>query len=184
LTVGGTVKGPFFLILRPNEPPELTLSAGDPVKDIIQTALDNGVNFFDNAEVYSNGQSEIEMGRVFKELEVDRSQLVISTKVRRRFLHIALSALNVVTTVLTLRLPQVFFGTGKSDINSRGNSRKHIIEGTKASLARLQLDYVDVILAHRYDVATPIEETVRAFAYIIDKGYAFYWGCVAYLQPL
>ncbi|GAA6042786.1 hypothetical protein JCM8097_007479 [Rhodosporidiobolus ruineniae] len=131
LTVGGTVKG-------------------DPVKDLIKTALDNGVNFFDNAEIYANGQSEIEMGRVFKELDVDRSQLVVSTK--------------------------VFFGTGKSDPNQKGLSRKHIIEGTKASLKRLQLDYVDIVLAHRPDVATPIEETVRAFNYLIDQGLTYYWG--------
>ncbi|GAA5822929.1 hypothetical protein JCM11251_004427 [Rhodosporidiobolus azoricus] len=131
LTVGGTVKG-------------------DPVKDIIKTALDHGVNFFDNAEVYSNGESEIQMGRVFKELEVKRSDIVVSTK--------------------------VFFGYTQVGPNDRGLSRKHIIEGTKASLERLQLDYVDIILAHRPDAATPIEETVRAFNWVIEKGYAFYWG--------
>ena len=61
-------------------------------------------------------------------------------------------------------------------VNAVGLSRKHIIEGTKASLERLQLDYVDIMFAHRYDENTPIEETVRAFSWIIDKGYAFYWG--------
>ncbi|BGP37846.1 hypothetical protein JCM10449v2_001768 [Rhodotorula kratochvilovae] len=123
---------------------------GDPVRDLIKKALDHGVNFFDNAEVYANGQSEIEMGRVFKELDVDRSQIVVSTK--------------------------VFFGTGKSDPNQKGLSRKHIVEGVKASLQRLQLDYVDIVFAHRADVATPMEETVRAFNWLIEKGYAFYWG--------
>jgi len=54
--------------------------------------------------------------------------------------------------------------------------QQHIIEGTKASLARLQLDNVDVVFAHRYDVATPLEETVRAFSWVIDHGYAYYWG--------
>ncbi|POY74315.1 hypothetical protein BMF94_2509 [Rhodotorula taiwanensis] len=131
LTVGGTVKG-------------------DPVKDLIKTALDNGVNFFDNAEIYSNGESEKEMGRVFKELDVDRSQLVVSTK--------------------------IFFGTGKSDPNQKGLSRKHIVEGMNASLKRLQLDYVDIVFAHRPDVATPMEEVVRAFNHVIEKGQAFYWG--------
>ncbi|GAA5989339.1 hypothetical protein JCM10908_001266 [Rhodotorula pacifica] len=131
LTVGGTVKG-------------------DPVKDLIVKALEHGVNFFDNAEVYSNGQSEIEMGRVFKELDVDRSQLVITTK--------------------------IFFGTGKSDPNQKGLSRKHIIEGLNASLKRLQLDAVDVVFAHRPDVATPMEEVVRAFNHVIEKGRAYYWG--------
>lgn len=131
LTVGGTVKG-------------------DPVKDLIKTALDNGVNFFDNAEIYSNGESEKEMGRVFKELDVDRSQIVVSTK--------------------------IFFGTGKSDPNQKGLSRKHIVEGMNASLKRLQLDYVDIVFAHRPDVATPMEEVVRAFNHIIEKGQAFYYG--------
>ncbi|BGP13796.1 hypothetical protein JCM10213_006372 [Rhodosporidiobolus nylandii] len=132
LTVGGTVKG-------------------DPVKDLIKTALDHGVSLFDTAEIYGeNGESEREMGRVFKELEVDRSQLVISTK--------------------------IFFGTGKTDPNQKGLSRKHIVEGLKASLERLQLDYVDVVLAHRPDAATPLEETVRAFSWCIDQGLAYYWG--------
>ncbi|GAA5875517.1 hypothetical protein JCM16303_000653 [Sporobolomyces ruberrimus] len=76
---------------------------GDPVVEIIKTALDHGVNFFDNAEIYSNGESEKEMRRAFKELDVDRSQLVVSTK--------------------------IFFGTGKSDPNQKLSSRKHIIEG-------------------------------------------------------
>ncbi|GAA6057453.1 hypothetical protein JCM3770_000767 [Rhodotorula araucariae] len=131
LTYGGTVKG-------------------DPVKDLVKMALDHGVNFFDSAEIYANGQAEIEMGRVFKELDVDRSQIVVTTK--------------------------VFFGTGKSDPNQKGLSRKHIIEGVKASLKRLQLDYVDVVFAHRADVATPMEETVRAFNWLIEQGLAFYWG--------
>ncbi|GAA5848467.1 hypothetical protein JCM8547_004523 [Rhodosporidiobolus lusitaniae] len=131
LTLGGTVKG-------------------DPVTELVKTALDNGVNFFDTAEIYANGEAEIHMGEAFKKLDVDRSQLVVSTK--------------------------VFFGTGKSDPNQKGLSRKHIIEGTKASLKRLQMDYVDIVLAHRPDVGTPIEETVRAFNWLIEKGYTFYWG--------
>lgn len=69
-----------------------------------------------------------------------------------------------------------FFGTGKSDPNQKGLSRKHIIEGTKASLKRLQLDYVDIVFAHRHDAATPMEEIVRGFNYLLDKGFAFAWG--------
>jgi aryl-alcohol dehydrogenase-like predicted oxidoreductase len=60
--------------------------------------------------------------------------------------------------------------------NASGLSRKHIVEGTKGSLKRLQLDYVDIIFAHRFDPFTPIEEVVRAFSWVVDKGYAFYWG--------
>jgi aryl-alcohol dehydrogenase-like predicted oxidoreductase len=90
------------------------------------------------------------MGQAFKDLDVDRDQIVVTTK--------------------------IFFGTGKSDPNQRGLSRKHIIEGMRASLKRLQLDYVDVVFCHRPDVATPIEETVRAFSWVIDQGWAYYWG--------
>ena len=78
--------------------------------------------------------------------------------------------------MLTLALSRSFFGTGRSDPNQKGLSRKHIIEGTKASLKRLQLDYVDIVFAHRADASTPIEETVRAFNYLIDQGLAYYWG--------
>ncbi|TEB16533.1 Aldo/keto reductase [Coprinellus micaceus] len=130
LTLGGTV-------------------VGDPVKDIIKTAFDAGINMFDTAEVYAAGKSELEMGRVIKELNLKRSDLVITTK--------------------------LFWGGGKAPNNS-GLSRKHIIEGTQASLERLGLDYVDVIFAHRPDATTPIEETVRAFNYVIEKGWAFYWA--------
>lgn len=90
------------------------------------------------------------MGRAFKELDVDRSQLVVSTK--------------------------IFFGTGKSDPNQKGSSRKHIIEGLKASLERLQMDYVDVMFLHRPDYGTPMEETVRAVNTLIQQNKIFYWG--------
>lgn len=65
---------------------------------------------------------------------------------------------------------------GEILINNHGLSRKHIIEGTRASLERLQLEYVDIIYAHRPDRLTPIEETVRAFNHVIERGWAFYWG--------
>ncbi|KAG2022470.1 hypothetical protein CC2G_000215 [Coprinopsis cinerea AmutBmut pab1-1] len=130
LTLGGTV-------------------VGDPVKDIIKTAFENGINMFDTAEVYANGKSEEEMGRVIKELGLRRTDLIITTK--------------------------IFWGVRKGP-NQSGLSRKHIIEGTKESLERLQLDYVDVIFAHRHDDSVPMEEIVRAFNYVIEKGWAFYWG--------
>lgn len=91
------------------------------------------------------------MGKAIKELGWAREEFMVATK--------------------------VFFGTGNSEEpNGRGLSRKHIIEGAKASLARLQLSYVDVIHAHRPDPSVPMLETVRAFTYLIDKGFAFYWG--------
>jgi len=74
----------------------------------------------------------------------------------------------------------LFFGAEGSfktkNPNGVGLSRKHIIEGTKTSLKKLQLDYVDVIFAHRYDLDTPLEEVVRAFSWVVEKGYANYWG--------
>ncbi|KAI0649001.1 Aldo/keto reductase [Trametes meyenii] len=130
LTLGGSVKG-------------------DPVKHIIKTAWDNGINMFDCAESYSGGQSEIEIGRVIKELGFRRSDLIVTTK--------------------------IFWGVREGP-NASGLSRKHVIEGTKESLQRLQLDYVDVIFAHRSDHTVPMEEVVRAFNYVIEQGWAFYWG--------
>ncbi|KAJ3112597.1 hypothetical protein HK100_002276 [Physocladia obscura] len=65
---------------------------------------------------------------------------------------------------------------GGYSVNEKGLSRKHVVEGTKASLERLQLDYVDLIFAHRPDQDTPMAEIVRAFNFIIDRGWAFYWG--------
>ncbi|KAG1747679.1 NADP-dependent oxidoreductase domain-containing protein [Suillus lakei] len=130
LTLGGTV-------------------VGDPVKEIIKVAFENGINMFDTAEGYAKGHSEVEMGRVIKELGYRRSDLVITTK--------------------------LFFGT-RTGPNDTGLSRKHIIEGTQESLDRLGLDYVDVLFAHRPDYTTPMEEVVRAFNYVIEKGWAFYWA--------
>ena len=125
----------------------------ETTKQIIKRCYDSGVNFFDTAEAYGKGEAERQFGEALKNLNVPREDLVISTK--------------------------IFFGTvpeGKSKINKTGTSRKHIIEGLNASLKRLQLDYVDVVLAHRYDHETPLEETCRAFNFVIEKGMAFYWG--------
>lgn len=114
----------------------------------MKEAYDAGVNFFDNAEVYANGQSEVLMGKVLKKTGWKRSDFVLSTK--------------------------IFWG-GEGP-NDKGLSRKHIIEGTDAALKRMQVDYVDLIFCHRPDLHTPIEETVRAMNHIINQGKAFYWG--------
>ncbi len=116
--------------------------------DCMQAALDAGVNFFDNAEVYAAGQSELIMGRVMQKAGWKRSDLVISTK--------------------------IFWG-GEGP-NDRGLSRKHLLEGVDAALARLQLRYVDLVFAHRPDITTPMEEIVRAMSYLVDSGKTFYWG--------
>ena len=118
------------------------------VEDSVKVALENGVNFFDTAEIYGLGKAEIALGKAFKKLNVQREKIVVSTKI-------------------------YYIG---QDPNDSFQSRKHIIEGIKNSLKRLQLDYVDVIFSHRYDMTTPIEETCRAMNYVIDKGMAFYWG--------
>ena len=120
----------------------------DTAYECMTAAYDAGVNFFDNAEVYANGQAEIMMGNVIKKAGWKRTDLVLSTKI-------------------------YWGGNGPND---RGLSRKHIIEGTNAALKRLQTDYVDLIFCHRPDNDTPIEETVRAMNYIINQGKAFYWG--------
>lgn len=114
----------------------------------MKAAYDAGVNFFDNAEVYSQGKAETMMGNVIKKAGWTRSDLVVSTKI-------------------------FWGGNGPND---KGLSRKHIIEGTDAALKRLQMEYVDLIFCHRPDLYTPIEETVRAMNHVINQGKAFYWG--------
>jgi voltage-dependent potassium channel beta subunit len=115
---------------------------------LMKAAYDAGVNFFDNAEVYSSGQSEEIMGEAIRKIGWAQKDLVLSTKI-------------------------FWGGDGPNDI---GLSRKHIIEGMDASLKRMGLDYVDLVFAHRPDIHTPIEETVRAFNHLIHQGKAFYWG--------
>jgi voltage-dependent potassium channel beta subunit len=117
-------------------------------KEIMAAAYDAGVNFFDNAEAYANGQAELIMGKALKELGLPREEYLVSTKI-------------------------FWGGDGPND---RGLSYKHIIEGVNNSLKRLQLDYVDLLFAHRPDPETPIEETVFAFNQVIREGKAFYWG--------
>lgn len=120
----------------------------DQAHKIMVKAFDLGVNFFDNAEVYANGQSEIIMGKVFKKTGWKRSDYIVSTKI-------------------------FWGGPGPND---SGLSRKHIIEGTDAALERMGLEYVDLIFCHRPDIYTPIEETVRAMNHVVNQGKAFYWG--------
>lgn len=106
---------------------------------------------FDTAETYANGASEIEMGQALKDLNWPRDEYVLTTK--------------------------VFFGTGRKEPNTRGLSRKHIVEGLKSSLARLQTPYVDIVFAHRPDPATPMLEIVEAFTQVIrNLNLAYYWG--------
>jgi voltage-dependent potassium channel beta subunit len=122
---------------------------GDDVAEACMTAAyDAGVNFFDNAEVYASGKSEIVMGNILKKKNWPRSTYVVSSK--------------------------VFWG-GKLP-NQSGLSRKHIMEACSASLKRMQIDYFDLYFCHRPDKSTPIEETVRAMETLIQQGKILYWG--------
>lgn len=119
---------------------------------LMSYAYDQGVNFFDNAEVYALGESENMMGRVLKKKKWERSTYLVSSK--------------------------VFFGwRGEANKpNQTGLSRKHVIEGCHEALKRLQVDYLDLYFCHRPDKQTPIEETVLAMNTLIQQGKILYWG--------
>lgn len=126
----------------------------DSVSDrLMGIAYDNGVNFFDNAEVYSKGESEKMMGRVLKSKNWERSSYVVSSK--------------------------VFFGWHGGDTNKpnqKGLSRKHIVEACHEALERLQVEYLDLYYCHRPDKQTPIEEVVWTMNHLIQQGKILYWG--------
>ena len=117
-------------------------------EDLMVTAYENGVNFFDNAEIYARGKSEIVMGNILKKQGWNRDTYVVSSK--------------------------VFWGGDKP--NQTGLSRKHVIEGCHAALKRFQLDYLDLYFCHRADPNTPMEETVWAMNDLIRQGKILYWG--------
>ncbi len=117
-------------------------------KDLMTRAYDAGVNFFDNAEVYAKGQSELIMGRVLKDLGWSRDTYTVSSK--------------------------VYWG---GDLpTQRGLSRKHVHDACHAALKRLQVDYLDLFFCHRPDIECPIEETVRAMNDLVSQGKVLYWG--------
>lgn len=122
----------------------------DVAEQLMTTAYDAGVNFFDNAETYSRGKSETVMGNILAKTKWPRSSYMVSSK--------------------------VFFGYEENKPNQRGLSRKHIVEGCDAALRRLQVDYIDLYFCHRPDKQTPIEETVRAMDYLVKSGKILYWG--------
>ncbi len=123
----------------------------DKVADeLMGVAYDAGVNFFDNAEGYAEGKSEIVMGNILKSKKWDRESYVVSSK--------------------------VFFGTENKGPNQVGLSRKHVIEACNAALKRLQVDYLDLYFCHRPDKNTPIEETVWAMNTLLQQGKILYWG--------
>lgn len=120
------------------------------VKDCIKYSFDNGINFFDNAEVYANGKSEELMGEAFRQLGIPRHHYIISTK---------------------------FFWGIENVINFKNTlNRKYLMHGIQESLKRWKMDFVDIVYCHRPDPETPIEETVMAMHDMIQRGYALYWG--------
>ena len=114
----------------------------------VSTALEQGITTFDTADTYANTQAEVVLGEALKGQR--RESLEVFTK--------------------------VYFPTGPKGPNDTGLSRKHIMESINASLTRLQMDYVDLYQAHRYDVETPLEETMQAFADVVRAGKALYIG--------
>ncbi|ACU05204.1 MULTISPECIES: potassium channel beta subunit family protein [Pedobacter] len=118
--------------------------------ELMGMAYDAGVNFFDNAEGYAAGKSEIVMGKILKAHKWERESFVVSSK--------------------------VFFGTENKGPNRIGLSRKHVIEACNGALKRLQVDYLDLYFCHRPDRNTPIEETVWAMNGLLQQGKILYWG--------
>ncbi|MGD0192933.1 MAG: aldo/keto reductase [Rhizomicrobium sp.] len=121
----------------------------DASRPFIRQALDAGINFFDTADVYSSGASEEVLGRVLRQFDVQREQLVVATKV---------------------------FNPMGSTPNEAGLSRKHIMHAVDASLKRLGMDYIDLYQIHRFDRTTPIEETIDALHDVVKAGKARYIG--------
>jgi aryl-alcohol dehydrogenase (NADP+) len=118
-------------------------------RPLVKHAVDLGINFFDTADMYSNGESEILTGRMLRDLQFPRDRAIVATKV---------------------------FFSASEDPNQKGLSRKHIMHAIDASLRRLQMDYVDLYQIHRFDYTTPIEETLEALHDVIKAGKALHIG--------
>jgi voltage-dependent potassium channel beta subunit len=120
----------------------------DVAAELMLAAYENGVNFFDNAEAYASGKSEIVMGKILKKFGWPHDTFLVSSK--------------------------VFWGGERP--NQKGLCRKHVIEACHAALRRLQVEYLDFYFCHRPDPETPIEETVRAMSDLVHQGKVLYWG--------
>jgi len=130
----------------------------------IRAAYEAGINTFDTAAIYSYGLSEVVLGKAIKELELPRDEIVVMTKL--------FGALGKTMDVNTMRMDLDQEGY----VNQHGLSRKNIFASVKASLERLQLDYIDLYQCHRFDPNTPIEETMQALHDIVQAGYVRYIG--------
>ncbi|MEM6764170.1 MAG: aldo/keto reductase [Bacteroidota bacterium] len=117
-------------------------------EDCMKLSYDNGINFFDNAEIYSKGKSEEVMGKILKKMGWGRDTFIVSSK--------------------------VFWGGDMP--TQKGLSMKHVTDACHAALRRLQVDYLDLFFCHRPDYHTPVEETVWAMNTLIQQGKVLYWG--------
>lgn len=118
--------------------------------ELIKTSVDGGINFFDTADVYSEGESEKILGQSLRNLNIARKDVVIATKVYGRV------------------------GPGRNDV---GASRGHIMDAVDSSLTRLQMDHIDLYQIHGNDSVTPVEETLRALDTLVTQGKVRYIGC-------
>src|SRR6267142_1140674 len=118
--------------------------------ELVEVSIDGGINFFDTADNYTEGESEKILGQSLKNLNIARRNVVIATKVYSRV------------------------GPGRNDI---GASRGHIMDGVEASLRRLQTDHIDLYQIHGNDAVTPVEETLRALDTLVQQGKVRYIGC-------
>jgi aryl-alcohol dehydrogenase-like predicted oxidoreductase len=126
-------------------------AVGQPGADeLVKASIDGGINFFDTADVYTEGESEKILGQALKNLGIARADVVLATKVYGRV------------------------GPGRNDI---GASRGHIMDGVEASLRRLQTDHIDLYQIHANDSVTPVEETLRALDTLVQQGKVRYVGC-------
>jgi voltage-dependent potassium channel beta subunit len=122
----------------------------DTAEALMSYAYEQGINFFDNAEIYARGKSEEVMGAILKKKGWSRDSYIVSSK--------------------------ALFGTGGQLPTQKGLNRKHLVEACEAALKRFQLDYLDLYYCHRPDKQTPIEETVWTMHQLIMQGKILYWG--------
>ncbi|KAH9911942.1 aryl-alcohol dehydrogenase [Fomitopsis serialis] len=151
---------------------EWVIDDQEEVTKHIKYAYDHGIQTFDTANVYSNGLSEVMLGKAIRELKLPREELVILTKVY---------------FPLAPKYDMNIFGKNTEDygvINQKGLNRKHIFDSVRKSLERLQADYIDVLQCHRFDYDTPIEETMQALHDVVQAGYVRYIGMSSLLTRI
>ncbi|KAI9019266.1 NADP-dependent oxidoreductase domain-containing protein [Phycomyces nitens] len=132
---------------------------------IIEAAYKAGINFFDTADAYANGESERILGKAIKQLQMPRNRIVVATKV-----------FFTVSQDISANLFNTNLDQSQEYVNSYGLSRKHIFDAVEASLERLGLEYIDLYQIHRFDHNTPIEETMEALNDLVRSGKVRYIG--------